>query len=156
MNCKLSISAILSVACLNTGFVSAVFADDEAMENERIRPVVTLDDIRVAGREKPAMAAAVDQPSADTTKAEKPSTDTAGLGKKAYQTACAACHDTGAAGAPVVGDKAGWSARMGQGVEALTASATNGKGAMPPKGGQMHLTDDDMKAIVEYMVKESS
>lgn len=56
-------------------------------------------------------------------------------GEQLYTTACAACHDSGAAGAPKLGDKGAWAARIGQGLDGLVKSATAGKGAMPPKGG---------------------
>ena len=71
-----------------------------------------------------------------------------------YAQTCATCHALGIAGAPKVGDKAGWGPRIAQGVDALTASAIKGKGAMPPKGGSS-ASDDDIKAVVTYMVNAS-
>nr|WP_183324976.1 c-type cytochrome [Halomonas cerina] len=68
---------------------------------------------------------------------------------------CAACHDSGAAGAPVLGDAEAWAPRIEQGKETLYASAINGKGAMPPKGGNMSLADEKVKAIVDYMVSQA-
>jgi cytochrome c5 len=52
-----------------------------------------------------------------------------------YGQVCAACHVAGVANAPKLGDKAAWGPRVAAGVDALTASAIKGKGAMPPKGG---------------------
>lgn len=78
-----------------------------------------------------------------------------GAGQKTYQAACAACHDSGAAGAPKLGDKAAWGSRIGGGAAALYASALNGKGAMPAKGGNASLSDTDVKAAVDYMVAQS-
>lgn len=72
-------------------------------------------------------------------------------GKKVYETSCAACHGTGAAGAPKLGDKAAWAPRLKQGSDALYASALKGKGAMPPKGGSS-ASDDEVKAAVDYML----
>jgi cytochrome c oxidase subunit 2 len=72
-------------------------------------------------------------------------------GKSTYDTTCMACHSTGAAGAPKLGDKAAWAPRLKQGVAALHNSALKGKGAMPPKGGNMGLPDDAVKAAVDYM-----
>ena len=63
-----------------------------------------------------------------------------------------ACHGTGVAGAPKFGDKAAWAPRIKQGKDALHASALKGKGAMPPKGGNASLSDDAVKAAVDYMV----
>jgi cytochrome c oxidase subunit 2 len=72
-------------------------------------------------------------------------------GKATYDTVCMACHSTGAAGAPKLGDKAAWAPRLKQGVAALHASALKGKGAMPPKGGNTALPDEAVKAAVDYM-----
>jgi cytochrome c5 len=76
-------------------------------------------------------------------------------GKKTYDTACMACHATGAAGAPKLGDKAAWAPRIKTGTEALYASVLKGKGAMPPKGGNAALSDADVKAAADYMVAGS-
>ena len=72
-------------------------------------------------------------------------------GKTTYDTTCTACHGTGAAGAPKLGDKAAWAPRLAQGKNTLYASALKGKGAMPPKGGNTALPDDAVKAAVDYM-----
>ena len=76
-------------------------------------------------------------------------------GKSIYGAACFACHLTGAAGAPKLGDKAAWAPRIAQGMEVLYASSINGKGAMPPKGGRVDIADADIRAAVAYMVSES-
>jgi cytochrome c5 len=73
-------------------------------------------------------------------------------GKKIYDTTCTACHGTGVAGAPKFGDKAAWAPRIKLGIDALHASALKGKGAMPPKGGNVSLPDADVIAAVDYMV----
>lgn len=72
-----------------------------------------------------------------------------------YQSKCFACHGTGAADAPKVGDKAAWKARIAAGNSTLYTNAIKGKGAMPPKGGHVNLSDDVIKAIVDHMVSES-
>jgi len=74
---------------------------------------------------------------------------------KTYRTACAACHMTGAANAPKLGDKAAWAPRIKTGMDALVKNAIKGKGAMPPKGGRMDLSDAQIKSTVAYMVGES-
>ena len=66
-----------------------------------------------------------------------------------------ACHATGVAGAPKLGDKAAWAPRLKTGKEALYASVIKGKGAMPPKGGNAALSDADVKAAVDYLVAGS-
>jgi len=79
----------------------------------------------------------------------------AGKGKALYDQACMACHATGAAGAPKMGDKGAWAGRLGAGMDALYASAIKGKGAMPAKGGRADASDADVKAAVDYMVAAS-
>ncbi|WP_236995760.1 c-type cytochrome [Vreelandella populi] len=67
---------------------------------------------------------------------------------------CGACHAAGIAGAPATGDSNAWTARLAQGTDKLYANAINGIGAMPPKGGRFNFSDDEIKAIVDYMVDE--
>ncbi|MCL4114742.1 UNVERIFIED_CONTAM: hypothetical protein GTU68_053621 [Idotea baltica] len=77
-------------------------------------------------------------------------------GKKTYDQACAACHTTGVAGSPKLGDIELWSDRIENGKEALYTSAIKGKGAMPAKGGQIAIPDEAIKAAVDYMVDNST
>lgn len=76
-------------------------------------------------------------------------------GEKVYQTACAGCHTAGVLGAPKPGDKAGWETRASAagGLEGLTQSAIAGKAAMPPRGGNPALSDAEIHAAVEFMLK---
>ncbi len=75
-------------------------------------------------------------------------------GEDVYNTACMACHSTGAAGAPKLGDVAGWADRIAKGNDALYDSAINGIAGtgMMAKGGCMNCSDDETKAAVDYMV----
>ncbi len=74
---------------------------------------------------------------------------------KEMYNACAACHATGAAGAPKVGDAAAWAPRIAQGNDKLYSHAINGLNMMPPRGTCAACSDDDIKAIVDYMVDNS-
>lgn len=74
-----------------------------------------------------------------------------GAGKTVYQVSCAACHTSGVAGAPKLGDATAWSSRLGNGLPALYAAAIKGKGAMPPKGGNAGLGDGDVRAAVDFI-----
>ncbi|MDP2369636.1 c(7)-type cytochrome triheme domain-containing protein [Rhodoferax sp.] len=76
-------------------------------------------------------------------------------GKLIYDNSCMACHSTGAAGAPKLGDVNAWAPRIKTGALALTASATKGKGVMPARGGNANLTDAEIKAAVSYMMAQS-
>ena len=73
-------------------------------------------------------------------------------GATVYNTICMACHATGVAGAPKTGDKAAWAPRIATGNAAMLKTATNGKGAMPPRGGAADLSDAELKAAVDYLV----
>lgn len=74
----------------------------------------------------------------------------------AYKNTCAACHDTGAAHAPEVGDVIEWEIRLDKGMDTLVQSTINGlNGIMPQRGLCTDCSDDDLKAIVEYMLASS-
>ena len=63
-----------------------------------------------------------------------------------------ACHATGVAGAPKAGDKAAWASHLSHGMDQLYTHAIKGFKAMPPKGGNVSLSDAEVKAAVDYMV----
>jgi cytochrome c5 len=66
---------------------------------------------------------------------------------------CSACHGTGVLNAPKIGDKAAWGKLKATGIKALLANAIKGKNQMPPRGGDPSLSDDEMKAAIEQMMK---
>lgn len=104
----------------------------------------------------PAPAAAP-APAPATTTAAAPAENT--VGKSVFNKTCALCHAAGVAGAPKPGDKADWGPRIAQGNDVLYKHAMEGftgaKGQMPPRGGAPTLTDDEIKAAVNYMVDAS-
>ena len=69
-----------------------------------------------------------------------------------YNAICKACHEAGVAGAPKTGDKAAWAPRIATGMATLVKVATEGKNAMPPRGGDATLTDAELKAAVEFLI----
>lgn len=71
-----------------------------------------------------------------------------------YNTSCAACHGSGVMGAPKLGNAGDWAARIAAGLESVYANAINGKGGMPARGGT-GLDDDQVKAVVDYMLANS-
>ena len=73
-------------------------------------------------------------------------------GKKVYESTCMACHAAGVANAPKFGDKKAWAPHLARGADELHQSALKGKGAMPPKGGNLTLSEADLKAAVDYML----
>ncbi len=76
-------------------------------------------------------------------------------GADIYSAKCIACHGSGAAGAPKLGDSAAWSPRIATGIETLYGHAINGFNGMPAKGLCMDCSEDEIKATVDYMVEES-
>ena len=77
-------------------------------------------------------------------------------GQKVYQASCQACHAAGVAGAPKLGDKAAWAPRIAKGVDVLVSSVKNGLNVMPPKGGCMSCSDEELRAATDYIVAEGS
>ncbi len=145
-----AVVAILGVIALVQFFVLSMMAggigssqidgipEDTAIVDARIKPVVTLADIRGEGSNTLAAAPVVAKKSA----------------KELYNVACMACHANGVAGAPKPNDKADWEARYANGMDSLLAAVVNGKGAMPAKGGST-FTDSELTSIIEYMLVDS-
>ncbi|HWI80458.1 c-type cytochrome [Ramlibacter sp.] len=115
-------------------------------------------------QETPAPAApapAATAPAAAPAAAPAPATASAdnAAGKSVFNKTCALCHAAGVAGAPKPGDKADWGPRIAQGMDTLYTHAIGGftgaKGQMPAKGGNAALSDDDVKAAVNYMADQS-
>jgi cytochrome c5 len=75
-------------------------------------------------------------------------------GEQVYNT-CAACHSTGAAGAPKFGDVVAWAPRIAQGAEILYTHSINGFKGMPAKGLCGDCSDDEIKAAVDHIVANS-
>ena len=76
-------------------------------------------------------------------------------GDQIVKVACAACHTTGAANAPKIGDNAVWGKLVGRGLNDLLASAIKGKGAMPAKGGVADITDFELARAIVTMANQS-
>ena len=73
-----------------------------------------------------------------------------------YQSTCFACHGTGAAHSPEVGDQIEWEIRMDKGMDTLVQNTINGlNGIMPPRGLCATCSDEQLRAIVEFMVQSS-
>jgi len=126
-------------------------ADAKAIA-ERIKPVGELT-VGAAPAERVASSSSVMDviiPAANAAGADK--------GKATYDASCMACHAAGVAGAPKLGDKANWGPRIAQGNDTLYTHAIKGfqgkAGMMPPKGGNMALKDEDVKAAVDFMVSQ--
>lgn len=111
---------------------------DQLMRNALIERIAPVGKIRTA-----AMA--------EAEGAAQPAVEVAALSPaELYQGACAACHASGVANAPKLGDTAAWDERNALGLEALVASVINGKGAMPARGGSTY-SDEDIERAVKHL-----
>jgi cytochrome c5 len=152
-NANLSESEVLRAIVYMANQSGASFKEPAAAPVPPIAPATTASAVPAAPVAKPAekpLAAPPAEAPAVVAKAETAAPRN--NGKAIYQSTCAACHATGNAGAPKVGDIAAWGPRIANGADALLGSALKGKGAMPPKGGNAKLSDSDVHAALEYML----
>jgi len=146
--------AILVLAMKMSDLTQGVYTRDtheyQAAIAERIRPV---GQVYLPGEEHEAEAPVVE------AAAEPEPVATAMSGPQVYNSACLACHGAGIGGAPILGNAEQWEPRIAQGLDTLRRHAIEGYtgslGYMPPKGGRMDLSDDEVAGAVDYMVDES-
>lgn len=107
-----------------------------------------------------AAPAAAPAPEAATPAAAPAAGGDLAQGEDIYKKTCVLCHGAGVAGAPKFGNKDDWAPRIAQGKDVLYKHAMEGftgkNGMMPPRGGNPKLTDDEIKAAVNYMVSKAS
>ncbi|MBL1273209.1 MAG: cytochrome c5 [Marinobacter maritimus] len=133
---------VLAIVLLGFGITAgAVMASVEDEIRARIQPV---GEVCLQGDECGEAAAASETASSGPRS-----------GSEVYDAVCMACHTTGAAGAPVIGDAGAWAPRVDQGMETLISHAINGLNAMPAKGGCASCPDEEIQAAVEHIVAES-
>ncbi len=135
--------------------------DDESNAGQRSGSVAEntapIGKVRIAGAAEP-VEEAVQVATAEPITAA--SDNTAAMGKQVYSGLCTSCHSTGIPGIPQLGNAAVWVDIIAQGKDVLYDHAINGftgSSGMPmlPKGGNMSLSDDEVKAAVDYMVANS-
>jgi cytochrome c5 len=102
--------------------------------------------------EKPAPA---QQTAAAAAAQTSPANPAAADGKAVYDKVCVACHQVSVAGSPRLGDKAAWAPRIQTGMDSLMQSVIKGKGAMPPRAGNPSISDQEIRAAVEFMVSQA-
>ena len=76
-------------------------------------------------------------------------------GESIVKTTCATCHQAGVANAPKIGDAKAWAPPIQQGLKNMLATAIKGKGAMPPRGGDASLTDEELARAIVFMANQS-
>jgi len=72
-----------------------------------------------------------------------------------YENNCATCHATGIANAPQPDDADHWNTRLEEdGLDTLVTNAINGVNAMPPRGMCTDCSDDEIRQVVEYLIRD--
>lgn len=115
---------------------------DDATISERLAPV----GMERVG-EEPIVQASISS-SAEAVE----TTEMSGPGQQVFTAVCATCHVSGLLQSPKLGSKEDWAPRITKGLETLYTHAINGFRAMPARGGNAGLSDDEVKAAVDYMV----
>jgi cytochrome c5 len=145
---------IFFLARIVSGNTEAVYNSEDPRAQaaivERIKPVG-----RVLLMGDAELAAAAQAAMATPAPAAAPLT-----GPQVYNAACIACHQPpGLTGAPPLGDVTAWAPRIAQGVETLYQHALQGfqgaVGFMPAKGGRVDLSDDEIRAGVDYLIEQA-
>ena len=136
-----------STLLLGLFLAAGIQAADDPMQAESIEAqIAPVGTVKVAGK------------SASDGEAEAAAEAGAGAGRSGsdiYNNFCIACHGSGVAGAPKMGDKAAWAPRAGKGLDGLLETATNGLNAMPPKGTCADCSADELRGAIAYMLNES-
>jgi cytochrome c5 len=113
----------------------------------------SMDAEAVAERIQPVAEVNVGEPPVVEAPAVEATEDTAGgVGEQIVTSVCAACHAAGLMQSPKLGSADDWAPRIEKGIETLYNHAINGFNMMPAKGGRADLSDDDIKAAVDFMV----
>jgi len=149
VNTILGVLGALVVIAITFYFVADTVTSDMGVseeENERLQAKI-LENIRPVGE---VNVGSVPADSATTTAAAAGPRS----GEQVYNGSCMACHGTGVAGAPKVGDKAAWESRAGKGIDGLLKTAISGLNAMPPKGTCADCSDEELKGAIEYMLSK--
>ena len=131
--------------------------EPEAVAEQAPAPVAEAASVAATVESAPVVAAVEGTP-AVAEAAPVAAVPAAGVdGEAVYSRACFACHMSGAANSPKLGDKAAWAPRIAKGMDALYLSAVNGVAgtAMPPRGTCAACSDDELKAAVDFMVSKA-
>lgn len=130
------IAAVLFLVAALVGVVRGIAPDDgsgrQAAVLEHIQPVARV-----------------------STAVPKPAVEVKMTGEEVYNKVCTACHASGVAGAPKLGDKALWEPRVAQGMSTLVSNSINGIRGMPARGGSPALTDANMHDAIAYMLEKA-
>ena len=121
-------------------------------EPAAVEPVVEESTAAEPAVEEPAAAEPVVEETVAAAAPSAPQIDAEAI----YNRSCIACHLTGAANAPILGNREAWADRLAKGMDALYASSINGMTgtAMPPRGTCGACSDEELKAVTDFMVSK--
>jgi cytochrome c5 len=151
---KTGINALVQSVIKGKGAMPPKAGDASLTEGEIHNAVVLMTNQAGAKfKEKPAAAPAKQEAAAPAQQAA--ATPQKADGKAVYDKVCFACHQTSVANSPKLGDQAAWAPRIKTGMDSLVQSVIKGKGAMPPKAGNPALSEQEIRAAVDFMVSQS-
>ena len=138
-----SISAIQKILVIIGGIIAPIFIVYTLTKSPEPAPEA---DAKVVERIKPLAVV-------EMSKETGPHLDKSG--EEVVKAGCSACHAVGAMGSPKIGDKGAWGARIAQGYQTLTKHAIEGIRAMPARGGNPDLSDNEIADAVAYMANQA-
>jgi len=162
MNLPVTLICVISLLMLGCDQDKQTTGDSQPVEQAPAagpetapQPAAAMDTVEPEAQQAPAMDEAA--PSVQPMAEVQPAAEPAMTGEQVFKKHCFACHMTGAANAPKVGDVQAWAPRIEKGMDALVMSALEGvpNTAMPPKGTCSSCSEDELKAAIEFMVNQS-
>lgn len=149
----LAVLLVMGVAVAGPAMASKL--EDQSGSAEPLGTRSILSPKKIAERTAPDAKVCLQGEECGEASAAAPKEEVAATPEDMYNTKCSSCHGAGVMGAPVPGNADQWAARIAKGTDALYTSALSGINMMPPKGGCADCSDDDIKAIVDFMVSKS-
>ena len=151
---KTGINAMVQSVIKGKGAMPPKAGDPSLTDNE-IHNAVVLMANQAGGKFKEKPAAAPAKQRGRGTGAAGAASPQKADGKAVYDKVCFACHQVSVANSPKLGDQAAWAPRIKTGMDSLVQSVIKGKGAMPPKAGNPALSEQEIRAAVDFMVSQS-
>lgn len=151
---KFFVGSLVTFAILY-GIIQIILTNATAVGKSMVTPESMAPEA-VVERIKPVAEVTVGEPPAvEAPAVEETTTAASGPGETIVNQVCATCHGSGLMSSPKLGNAGDWSPRIEKGIDTLYDHALNGFNMMPARGGRPDLSDDDVKAAVDYMVSQA-
>ncbi|NNE37226.1 MAG: cytochrome c5 family protein [Gammaproteobacteria bacterium] len=156
-NFTIIIAMILALICLVILLIKAIGSNGQALSEDQI--TILINETQPAGQIRYQASAELTSTVASSSVNQAVEEPESNSGQQIYDTVCMSCHSTGLPNVPQLGNAADWEGRIAQG-EVLYENAINGYTGssgmmMPPKGGNLSLSDDEVRAAVDYIIESS-